>query len=452
MLLSFCSIQAATVKTFKQSLKHPDSSKQKLIAAIRRYAAASSFDPSTGDIKIDPEAQKAAFNSIKQILKNGISANTKENGLSVLELAILTGSLELVELLLHYKANPNYITRDGTTPLVMALNSLGTIDKKVSLKIINALIKAGAKVNMAIIDPLTKDHLMPLEIAIINHDIKAQVLLGGYYAVRDRYALIDAAKKNDDSERAQALVHTGLDLNLQDKEGNTALMWATQRGDTALAQALIAAGADLDLQDDYGNTAFTLAAKHKNFAIVQALIAAGVDINHQDNYGNTAFMWAAEKYPILARFLINAGVDLNLKNGNGNTALMLVAIKNDRVSTAQDLIHAGAKLNVQNKDGDTALMCAIKNNHPAIALDLINSRVDPDLQGVKVDLNLPDVYGNTALMWVVINHDLDLAEALIAAGADLSLKNKKGKTVFDYAANQPKIRAILDAAVEAQHA
>jgi ankyrin repeat protein len=47
----------------------------------------------------------------------------------------------------------------------------------------------------------------------------------------------------------QALIGAGADLNLQDKDGWTALMKASGAGHTAAVQALIGAGADFDLGD-----------------------------------------------------------------------------------------------------------------------------------------------------------------------------------------------------------
>jgi ankyrin repeat protein len=46
----------------------------------------------------------------------------------------------------------------------------------------------------------------------------------------------------------QALIGAGADLNLQGKDGGTALMTAAKEGYTATVQALIGAGADLNLQ------------------------------------------------------------------------------------------------------------------------------------------------------------------------------------------------------------
>jgi len=382
VLLSFCSIKSAAAKTFKQPLKHPYRSEQRLIAAIQRYAAASSFDPSTGDMNIDLEAQKAAFNSIKQILKNGTSANTKKNGLSALQLAILTGSLELVKLLLEYKANPNYVARDGITQLVMALNfreSLDTNtriwldekDEEVNFKIIEALINAGAKVNMAIItkypefnstNPQTRRvigfsqiYRLPLEIAIENNDTKSKDLLEKKGAVQNRYALIEAVKENN-SALAQSLIHTGIDLNLQNENSFTALMFAILNNNPALVQDLIKAKANINLQNWSKATALIIAANLNKPAIAQALIAARANLNLQDIFGNTALIVAAGlEDPTIAQDLIaTRRANVNLQNKGGDTALFWAAF-NDDTALAQALIKAGADVNIQDNNGKTAL-------------------------------------------------------------------------------------------------
>ena len=47
----------------------------------------------------------------------------------------------------------------------------------------------------------------------------------------------------------EALIKAGANLDLQTKNGNTALIVAAREGHTATAEALIKAGANLDLQD-----------------------------------------------------------------------------------------------------------------------------------------------------------------------------------------------------------
>jgi ankyrin repeat protein len=49
-------------------------------------------------------------------------------------------------------------------------------------------------------------------------------------------------------DTAQVLIGAKAQLNLQDKDGNTALISASRQGHTDTVQALIKAGADLNLQ------------------------------------------------------------------------------------------------------------------------------------------------------------------------------------------------------------
>ena len=72
-------------------------------------------------------------------------------------------------------------------------------------------------------------------------------------------------------------------------------------------------------------------------------------------------------------------------------------------------------------------------------LNILGLYRDSDIQGVKKwiaekkDLNLQDGWGQTTLMLSIRDGDLDVAERLIKAGADLDLKNKAGRNAKRYA-------------------
>ena len=54
---------------------------------------------------------------------------------------------------------------------------------------------------------------------------------------------------------------------------------------------------------------------------------------------------------------------------------------------------------------------------------------------LKTFLNSADKDGATLLMLAVASNDIELVDLLLKNGADLSLKDKKGNTVFEYATN-----------------
>ncbi|KAF6338764.1 ankyrin repeat domain 33 [Rhinolophus ferrumequinum] len=86
-----------------------------------------------------------------------------------------------------------------------------------------------------------------------------------------------------------------LDVNQQDKEGDTALMLAAQAGHVSLVSLLLNyyAGLDLERRDQRGLTALMKAAMRDRSECVAALLMAGADLTAVDPVrGQTALEWA----------------------------------------------------------------------------------------------------------------------------------------------------------------
>ncbi|XP_064347071.1 photoreceptor ankyrin repeat protein isoform X2 [Camelus dromedarius] len=86
-----------------------------------------------------------------------------------------------------------------------------------------------------------------------------------------------------------------LDVNQQDKEGDTALMLAAQAGHVPLVSLLINyyVGLDLERRDQRGLTALMKAAMRDRSECVAALLMAGADLTAVDPVrGKTALEWA----------------------------------------------------------------------------------------------------------------------------------------------------------------
>lgn len=85
---------------------------------------------------------------------------------------------------------------------------------------------------------------------------------------------------------------------------------------------LIAAGVDLDMKDKQGSTALINSTVYPNYPIIaEMLITAGADVNIQNSWGDTALMHAAARgWDTTVTHLITAGVDPTKKNKNGKTA------------------------------------------------------------------------------------------------------------------------------------
>lgn len=70
-------------------------------------------------------------------------------------------------------------------------------------------------------------------------------------------------------------IEKGVDINIKDKYGNTALMWVSWEGYTNCIKILIDAGADINIQNKYGNTALKYAYWYGHTEIVKLLEQAG---------------------------------------------------------------------------------------------------------------------------------------------------------------------------------
>jgi hypothetical protein len=123
-------------------------------------------------------------------------------------------------------------------------------------------------------------------------------------------ALIAAASMNY-AEIALALIGAGAPLDVQNERGDTALMLAVDEGHTEIVAA----------QDQRGETALMKAVNGRTTGILQMLIKAGANLDLQDQHGQTALMWAAYGHTEFVKALIKAGAKLYLMDDWGCDAL-----------------------------------------------------------------------------------------------------------------------------------
>ncbi len=86
-------------------------------------------------------------------------------------------------------------------------------------------------------------------------------------------------------EALQQYLQQHADINAQDRNGGTALIWAAWNDRNIIVKLLIAAGADLNAQDNHDFTALLGAALRGHNNMVQLLIAEGADqtiVNKKD--------------------------------------------------------------------------------------------------------------------------------------------------------------------------
>ena len=95
------------------------------------------------------------------------------------------------------------------------------------------------------------------------------------------------------------LLAAGMDPNIQDQYGGTALRYAAAKGHLAIVQALLDKGANVNVQDEDGCTPLRYAVHHGHTAVVQALLSKGANVNATDKWGWTPLMVAGGNLDIL---------------------------------------------------------------------------------------------------------------------------------------------------------
>lgn len=80
-----------------------------------------------------------------------------------------------------------------------------------------------------------------------------------------------------------------VNFNLQDIDGNTALICASKYNYIESVKMLINAGSNVNIQDKYGYTALMYASVNGHTECVKILLnEKSININQQNNFGNTA--------------------------------------------------------------------------------------------------------------------------------------------------------------------
>lgn len=143
---------------------------------------------------------------------------------------------------------------------------------------------------------------------------------------------------------------------------------AAREGDSAMLSAFYQAGLDVNVADEKGYTALILAAYHGHTDTVNFLIGeANANPCQEDNRGNTALMGAIFKGHVsVAKQLVFADCDIDEENEQGQTALMFASLF-DRQEIINTLIDKGANPAHMDKAGNSVADIALSQGNYELA-------------------------------------------------------------------------------------
>jgi len=284
--------------------------------------------------------------------------------------------------------------------------------------------------------------------------------------------------------------------DVRDYYGNTPLILAARNGNFRTVKALLDAGANIHACNRDSENALILASREARRRVVRLLLEHGAKCDHQPIGNRRALIqlkpddnstfrirtihstsdptwepWCSLIKPSELRvkrvsrlickvveLLIDFGADINIHNDDNNTPLHNFIQCGDIDDCARLLIKSAPDLNTVNNSGETPLTEAIMWGKEDIAEMLLESGVDPNvgdwakpihlvassalspgflrkLIAAGADVNIKDKYGRTTLYCTLRRwrDNREITQMLLDAGADPSVDDGKGFTLADYA-------------------
>lgn len=205
---------------------------------------------------------------------------------------------------------------------------------------------------------------------------------------------------------------------------------AAENGNTAKVAKSLSRGIEINVTDEHGQTALMLAADQGHIDTVKVLLQHRPLLDLQNKLGATALMFASFNGHLeVVTELLKAGASVNAKAKNGGTALMQATVKQNKtaVQIINLLLDQKADINAQDQDGYTALMRAI--NFPPLP------PLPPSFRGTKEQEEYDNLLREAEIQLMIV-------KTLVMRGADPDIKDRQGRTALDIARMNHQIRIL----------
>ncbi len=249
-----------------------------IVTLLINHGADAYFDEGALNLAIDYHN----LEMIKTLLKTNIDINIgNRDGVTPLMNASAQGNIEIVRMLIESGANINQQDREGESAL-----HLGCLEGH--FQVVQTLLN-----HHATVDILNQERDTPLIIASLqgHSEIVAQLLNHGANPnyCNNPDTPLSLAIINNWQEITCYLLQAGANPNARLADGKTILMKLCDQNNVDMIRCFLRFGADVNLEDRGGGTALMWAAHRGHLEGVKLLLGVeGININHRNNQGYTA--------------------------------------------------------------------------------------------------------------------------------------------------------------------
>ena len=193
------------------------------------------------------------------------------------------------------------------------------------------------------------------------------------------------------------------------------LLLAASNGHHAICKLIINQGVDINLHDNLGGTALRYAVRNGHIECCKQLLDAGADINHVDIAGLSILCCAIAVGNLdVFELLIERGALLTGKNTDATP--LITAVQRANANIVQRLIELKVDLN-ENRSGETALRAACFCGSIEVVTALLEAGANP---------NIPDLRGFNSLVYAAVSGSIELLTLILKYGAKVRSKGHFG--------------------------
>lgn len=269
----------------------------------------------------------------------------------------------------------NYAAKGGNIELMEHLIKMGLDYKKLNSKGENALFFATQG---------SRGYTNPLSVYKFLEGLGFEVDIVNFEGQTPIHNLSRSAR---DMEIINYFIDNGVNINQVDRNGNTAFMNAVSAGNTVVAESLLPEVKEINLQNKEGYSALSYAIMRSSGELVDLLKVHGADFSILDANGNNLVYHLFNSYSNrtkdgfdpLFELLKEKGLGLAESFENGNT-LAHIAIEKEEKGLLLKAIDSNVEINQKNDDGLTPLhLAAMKAKNNEILNILLDSGADKSI-------------------------------------------------------------------------
>lgn len=255
------------------------------------------------------------------------------------------------------------------------------------------------------------------------------------------HALLDAFSYQSSYDQIISIIESGIDVNLSNQSGLTALHYASASGQIVIVEMLLNRKADVNKKDSSGWTPLYYSIKEGHTGTSRILLKHGADINATYRTGmsilHIAVLYSGDYLTLnktkLIRLLLDYNVNVNAVDPYGQTALH-IACSRKYAEISGILLDNNADVNKSDNDGSTPLHIATEVNYLPIVELLVSHGANVKIidKNGETPLGIASRHSNNEIMKGVLMQAIVTNQVQNTGKSELQRMIEDSNNLFKY--------------------